>query len=371
MRSRRGGRGTDHAGSAGADAAAGGSGSMASPAEPGSAAAGDSGAVPASPPTAFLMHPSAVLHDTGWGHPEHQGRLRAIASALKDDLVALHGRVVQVEPEAAREDEVALVHDGALIETVREAVGQARERGQPLEVDPDTRVSGASWEAALGTLGAGLEAVHGVVAGRYRNAFVAARPPGHHATPGRAMGFCLFNNIAVAAASLRARGEAGRVLIVDWDVHHGNGTQDIFYEDPDVFFLSLHQYPHYPGTGAANETGRGRGEGYTLNVPLAPRTPRAHYVNTFARALETAVSRCEPDFILVSSGFDVLAGDPLGGQVLEPGDLHRTTRIVMEAADRCCEGRVVVFLEGGYDPQRTGAGCVAAVRALAGVTMDV
>ena len=320
--------------------------------------------------TAFFMHPSAVLHDTGWGHPEHQGRLRAIASALKEDL-ALHGGVAQVAPEPAREEDVALVHDGALIETVRAAVDEAREWDQPVAIDADTRVSGASWEAALGTVGAGLEAVHGVGAGRYRNAFVAARPPGHHATPGRAMGFCLFNNIAVAAASLRARGHAGRVLIVDWDVHHGNGTQDAFYGDPDVYFLSLHQYPHYPGTGAANETGRGRGEGFTLNVPLSARTPRGDYLRVFRMALATAVSRCEPDFILVSSGFDVLAGDPLGGQLLEPEDLHETTRMVMEAAERCCGGRVVVFLEGGYDPQRTGAGCVAVIRALAGVEVDV
>ena len=317
------------------------------------------------------MHPSAVLHDTGWGHPEHQGRLRAIASALKQDLVALHGKVVQVEPKPGGVDDVALVHNDALVETVRQAVDQARVLGQPAAIDADTRVSGASWEAALGTVGAGIEAVHGVSEGRYRNAFVAARPPGHHATPGRAMGFCLFNNIAVAAASLRARGQAKRVLIVDWDVHHGNGTQDAFYGDPDVFFLSLHQYPHYPGTGAANETGTGEGEGFTLNVPLSPRTPRGDYLRVFRMALETAVARCEPDFILVSSGFDVLAGDPLGGQLLEPEDLDETTRMVMETAERCCRGRVVVFLEGGYDPQRTGAGCVAVIRALAGVSMDV
>ena len=370
MRSERGGHRTDHAGSAGVDAAGADSVSMVSPAEPGSAAAGDSGAAPGLPPTAFFMHPSAVLHDTGWGHPEHQGRLRAVASALKDDLAVLHGRVEQVASEVAREEDLALVHGRALIEAVREAVERARKGGRPVAIDADTHLSGASWEAALGTVGAGLEAVHGVVAGRFRNAFVAARPPGHHATPGRAMGFCLFNNVAVAAASLRARGEAERVLIVDWDVHHGNGTQDIFYEDPDVFFLSLHQYPHYPGTGAAHETGRGRGEGFTLNVPLSPRTPGSDYLRVFGMALETAVSRCEPDFILVSSGFDVLAGDPLGGQLLEPGDLHEMTRMVMAVAERCCTGRVVVFLEGGYDPARLGHGCVAVIRALAGVAMD-
>ncbi|MCY3679193.1 MAG: histone deacetylase [Gemmatimonadetes bacterium] len=320
--------------------------------------------------TAFLMHAAAVLHDTGWGHPEHQGRLRAVASAVKNDLVALHGRVEQVAPEAAGEKDLKLVHADALIARVNGAVTMARESGRVGALDPDTRVSGASWEAALGTVGAGLEAARGVAEGRFRNAFVAARPPGHHATPDRAMGFCLFNNIAIAAAALRARGLARRVLIVDWDVHHGNGTQDAFYDDPSVFFLSLHQYPHYPGTGAANETGSGAGEGFNLNVPLAPATPRRDYLQVFGMALETAVDRCRPDFILVSSGFDVLAGDPLGGQLLEPEDLHEATLRVMEAADRCCGGRVVVFLEGGYDPERTGAGCVAVLRALAGVDMD-
>lgn len=321
-------------------------------------------------PTAFLMHASAVLHDTGWGHPEHQGRLRALASAVRNDMVALHGRVEQVAPGSATVDDLALVHTEELVETVRGAVDTARERGRVTAIDADTRVSAASWDAALGTAGAGLEAVRGVADGRYRNAFVAARPPGHHATPDRAMGFCLFNNIAVAAADLRTRGEAGRVLIIDWDVHHGNGTQDAFYEDPAVFFLSLHEYPHYPGTGAANETGRGAGEGFTMNVPLRPGTSREHYLEVFRRALGEAVSRSGPDFILVSSGFDVLAGDPLGGQMLEPEDLHRATRMVMDAAKRCCGGRVVVFLEGGYHPERTGAGSVAVLRALAGVGMD-
>ena len=320
--------------------------------------------------TAFLMHPAAVLHDTGWDHPEHQGRLRALASAVKNDMIALHGRVTQVAPAPAVPEDLLLVHEQSLVDAVRRAVDEAREQGEVVGLDPDTWVSAASWDAAMGTVGAGLDAVRGVAEGRYRNAFVAARPPGHHATPDRAMGFCLFNNVAVAAASLRAGGEAERVLILDWDVHHGNGTQDIFYEDPDVFFLSLHQHPDYPGTGAANETGRGRGEGFTLNVPLAAGTPRDRYLELLRRALEEAVSRCEPDFVLVSSGFDVLAGDPLGGQLLEPEDLHRATRMVMEVAERCCGGRVVVFLEGGYDPERTGAGCVAVIRALAGVGMD-
>ncbi len=320
--------------------------------------------------TGFFLHPSAVLHDTGWGHPEHQGRLRAVAAAVKDDMTVLHDRVTYVEPStSASTKELLRVHSPQLLETVRGATAEAANHGRPVPVgsEPDTRVSGASWEAALGSAGAGLDAVRGVAERRFRNAFMAARPPGHHATRDDAMGFCLVNNVAVAAADLLARGQADRVLIVDWDVHHGNGTQDIFYEDPSVFFLSLHQHPHYPGTGAAHEMGQGRGEGFTLNVPLPAGTPREEYLRVFAQVLETSVSHSAPDFVLVSAGFDVLAGDPLGGQLLEPEDLHVVTLMLVEAAERCCDGRLVVFLEGGYDPARTGLGCVAMLRALAGV----
>ena len=323
--------------------------------------------------TGFFLHPSAVLHDTGWGHPEHQGRLRAVAAAVKNDAAALGDRVEYGEPDSepgsASEEALARVHSPELLKTVRRAVAEAEERGRPVGVagDADTMVSGASWEAAAGSAGAGLDAVRAVAKGRFRNAFVATRPPGHHATPHRAMGFCLVNNVAVAAADLRARGHADRMLIVDWDVHHGNGTQDVFYDDPSVFFVSLHQHPHYPGTGAAAETGRGRGEGFTLNVPLPAATPRDRYMRLFAQALETSASRFEPDFVLASAGFDVLAGDPLGGQLLEPEDLHVATSMLMEVADRFCGGRLAVFLEGGYDPARTGQGCVATLRALAGL----
>ena len=314
------------------------------------------------------MHPSAVLHDTGWGHPEHQGRLRAVASALKEDLVALHGRVVQAAPETARQRDVALVHSGALVETVREAANRARERGRPVTVDADTRVSGASWEAALGTVGAGLEAVHGVAAGRFRNAFVAARPPGHHATPGRAMGFCLFNNIAVAAASLRARGEAERVLIVDWDVHHGNGTQDIFYEDPAVFFLSMHQHPLFPGTGGAAERGRGAGEGTTLNLPMPAGLPAARYVETLLDGLDRALEDFEPDLTLISAGFDAGAEDPLGGFTLLPSDFDTLTHEVVGRTRATAGNRVVSSLEGGYNPDELGRNVVSHLTALRDAT---
>jgi acetoin utilization deacetylase AcuC-like enzyme len=181
------------------------------------------------------------------------------------------------------------------------------------------------------------------------------------------MGFCLFNNVAVAARGLQARGLAERVLIVDWDVHHGNGTQEIFWEDPSVFYLSLHQSHHYPGTGAADETGAGEGAGTTLNVPLQIGTPRDDYQRAFDRALDAARERFDPDFVLVSAGFDVLAGDPLGGQLVEPEDLHRMTRRIVEDGAGGCGGRVVVVLEGGYVPERLGAGAVAVIRGLAGL----
>ncbi len=235
-------------------------------------------------------------------------------------------------------------------------------------------VSAASWGAATGSTAALLTAVGQVADGTLSAAFVATRPPGHHATPDRAMGFCLINHVAVAARWLQATGRADRVLVVDWDVHHGNGTQDTFYADGTVFYLSLHQSPHYPGTGAADETGMDDGEGWTLNVPLLAGTDAAEYRQHFSRALEQGLETCRPDFILVSAGFDVMAGDPLGGMLLEPEDLYALTREVMAgAAKKSMDGDapgvgVVAALEGGYDPARTGLGAAAVLRALAGIS---
>jgi acetoin utilization deacetylase AcuC-like enzyme len=315
--------------------------------------------------TGFFLHPASALHDTGWSHPEHQGRLRALASTVGKDMLTLHGHVAQFESALADVEDLLRVHDEAHVRDVRRAVDLAEEREAVVSLDADTRVSGASWEAALASVGAGIAAARAVAERRIENAFVAARPPGHHATPDRAMGFCLFNNLAVTARWLQAAGHAERVLVVDWDVHHGNGTQDVFYQDPSVFFLSVHQWPHYPGTGAATETGVGKGEGTTLNVPLPAGTPRREYLEVFDRALGDAVERFRPDFVLVSAGFDVLAGDPLGGMLLEPEDLHTMTRRIVEVGAASCEGRVVALLEGGYVPQRLGTGVIAVIRALA------
>lgn len=321
--------------------------------------------------TGFYLHPSSPLHDTGWGHPEHQGRLRALASTVGKDLLTLHGHVEQRPSAEAVDDDLLRVHTAEHLRRVRAACDAAEASGRVESLDSDTKVSSASWDAAVGSAGTAIAAVKDVDDGVIANAFVATRPPGHHATPSTPMGFCLFNNVAVAARWLQSEGRAERVLIVDWDVHHGNGTQDVFYDDPSVYFLSLHQSPHYPGTGAASERGAGPGRGHTRNVPLPAGISRADYRERFTESLATVLEDFEPDFLLVSAGFDCLAGDPLGGFLLEPEDLYGMTREIVELAGTRCGGRCVHFLEGGYDPKRLGDGTVAVIRALAGLDVPV
>ena len=315
----------------------------------------------------FYLHPASPLHDTGWGHPEHQGRLRALASTVGRDLIALHGHVEHHEGVDGAVEDLLRVHTQSHVDVVRAACARAEEEQAIVALDPDTKVSSASWAAAVGSSGTTIRAVQAVAEGRLRTGFVATRPPGHHATPDQAMGFCLFNNVAVAARWLQAHGHAERVLIVDWDVHHGNGTQEVFYGDPSVFYLSLHAWPHYPGTGSADEHGEGEGAGTTLNVPLPAGTPRDTYRRHFTEALRTATRSFTPDFVLVSAGFDAMAGDPLGGFLLETPDLYAMTVEIVELAVDLCDGRVVTVLEGGYDPPSVGRGAVSVIRALAGL----
>jgi acetoin utilization deacetylase AcuC-like enzyme len=284
------------------------------------------------------------------------------------DLLALHDKVIQVEAGEATEEDLLRVHSPAHLEFVRDAAERAERESTLIRLDPDTVVSPASWRAAVGSSGALITAVEAVAAGTLASAFVATRPPGHHATPDRAMGFCLINHVAVAARWLQATGRTERVLIVDWDVHHGNGTQDVFYADGTVFYMSLHQWPHYPGSGSSDESGEGEGEGWTLNVPLPAATPADEYRTHFSDALTRALEVCHPDFVLISAGFDVMAGDPLGGMLLEPEDLHALT---LDVVERIGNGiGIVTALEGGYDPKRTGRGTAAVLRALAGIDLD-
>ncbi len=296
-------------------------------------------------------------HDTG-DHPENAGRLLAIDSEL-ERLNLLGGRP-EIPFTAAPDDVLALVHDPRYIAGIREFSAQG---GGWL--DADTPVGARSVDIAALAAGAGVAAVDAALDGRAQHVFVLARPPGHHATPTRGMGFCLFNTIAVAAAHALRRG-LDRVLIVDWDVHHGNGTQDAFYETDEVLFCSVHQWPLYPGTGAASERGAGRGAGYTINVPLAAGADDDAYREVFDQLILPAANAFRPQIVLISAGFDAHANDPLAGMlVTERGFASLARRVVGIAADHA-DGRVVAFLEGGYDPPALAASVVATLAELDG-----
>jgi acetoin utilization deacetylase AcuC-like enzyme len=319
-------------------------------------------------PAALVSHPDCGRHDTGWGHPEHMGRLPAVIRALYRDTPALLDHVLQHEARTAEESQLLRVHTPAVIDRVRRTALEAEHTGTLVRIEADTVVSAASWDAALGSAGCGIDAVDLVLTGRARNALALCRPPGHHASADRSMGFCLFNNIAVATRQAQAVHGVERVLIIDWDVHHGNGTQDIFYDDGGVYYVSLHLDGHYPGTGAADERGAGAGHGWNLNVPLPTALPAAEYRAQFEAAIAQAFAEAQPQVVMVSGGFDCLRGDPLGGLLLEPADLHGMSESVLALAGPLGAG-VIVLLEGGYAPDRTGAATVATMRALAGIPL--
>jgi len=323
---------------------------------------GAGGGAAARAATALLLHPDCGRHDPGWGHPEHQGRLPAIVAALEHATPELLGRVLQREARPADPDVLEWCHAPPMIARAREAVANAAAAGAPLALSEDTSVSAASWDAALAAVGSALDGVDLVLDGVVPSAFALCRPPGHHATPTRSMGFCLFNSVALAALHARRRG-IGRVLIVDWDVHHGNGTQDIFWEDPAVYYVSLHQWPWYPGTGAPGERGAGAGHGTTLNRTLPAGTDGARYLDAFADAVGSAARAHRPELLLISAGFDTLAGDPLGGFLLEPSDMRTLTLAARDIVGERVP--LVAVLEGGYAPARTGAAVVEVFRALA------
>jgi acetoin utilization deacetylase AcuC-like enzyme len=313
----------------------------------------------------FFHHPACSLHDTGWGHPEHQGRLRAVAQAVSMALPELHDIIRSVDGAPLDPSLALLAHTQRHVDHVRATVEQVQDADGLGRLDVDTVVSARSWEAALAGAGCAVDAVTAVLTGQTRTAFAAIRPPGHHAESDRAMGFCLLNNVAIAAATARDRGLAERILIVDWDVHHGNGTQEIFYSEPDVFYLSLHQSPHYPGTGAASERGEGAGLGATRNLPMAPDLDPDVYVEALLEAITEATQSFRPDLMIVSAGFDAAREDPLGGFTLDAEHFAQLTSEAVRRTAGSTGGRTVSVLEGGYNPPELGRNVVAHLKALA------
>jgi acetoin utilization deacetylase AcuC-like enzyme len=292
--------------------------------------------------TLLYYDPRFLDHYTG-NHPERASRLRQIVARLES--TGLAAQCTRPNWEPASRARLERVHEPGYIDIV--AAIAARGGGH---LDPDTAVSPASFDVARLAAGAVCDAVDRVLAGEDRTALCLVRPPGHHALRERAMGFCLLSNVAIAASVARDEHELDRVLVVDWDVHHGNGTQDIFYADDRVGFFSIHRWPFYPGTGDTEETGTGAGLGTTVNLPVAFGTPRQTYRQTFAAELEKFAARFLPQLILISAGFDSHRADPIGSLGLEVEDFADLTKIVRDVAAVHAQGRVVSVLEGGYNP---------------------
>ena len=292
--------------------------------------------------TGFVYHPDYILHDPGAGHPERPARLESILLELNE--TGLYHDLTAIAPEPVDQKWLLTVHTAEYIETLQQSTAKA-----PVYLDPDTGLSEHSYRVARLATGGVLAAVDRVMDNTVDNAFVAARPPGHHALPDRAMGFCLINHVAVAARYVQQKYGLERVLIVDWDVHHGNGTQVVFYDDPSVFYFSTHQWPYYPGSGAATETGSGAGVGTTLNVPLAKGAGDAEIVGAFTDKLLPAAEAFRPEFVFISAGFDAHRNDPLAGLEVTVAGYRELTRLVMDIAERFADGRIVSVLEGGYN----------------------
>jgi len=304
---------------------------------------------------AFVSSSDCGRHDTGWGHPEHVGRLRGIPKALREEA-EFFGRVQHVDSRHATVDDLMLAHDARYIEHVRAVVAAGGGR-----LDADTVASEGSWDAATAGAGAVLDALDLAFGDGPRRSFCAVRPPGHHALHNAAMGFCLFGNVAIGAHYARRRYGVERVLIVDWDVHHGNGTQALVESERDVRFISMHQWPWYPGTGAADDRGPHRN---VWNLPMRAGLPPTTYVDALCGAIDAATMDFVPDVVMISAGFDSLKGDPLGAFTLEYEHFEQLTRFLVERAETWCGGRIVSALEGGYDPDRLGVACVRHMMAL-------
>jgi acetoin utilization deacetylase AcuC-like enzyme len=305
--------------------------------------------------TAVVEDSHFLDHRGPAGHPERPDRL----TAVHDALAPRSDRLVPVAPRPATREEILRIHSPEHIDRISRACEQA-----PALLDADTYVSPESFEIGLLAVGGSVDLARAIAAGRVQAGLASVRPPGHHAEADRAMGFCLFNNVAVTARALQAEDGVDRILILDWDVHHGNGTQHSFEEDPAILYVSTHQHPYYPGTGAASEAGRGRGAGFTLNIPMPAGCGDAEYAGAFQRILAPAARTFRPDFILVSCGFDAHRDDPLADMQVTAAGYAAMAAIVRHLADDLCGGRLAFILEGGYALSGVREGTTAVLDAI-------
>ncbi len=308
----------------------------------------------------FVYHPIYLDHDTGIRHPERKARLESITQQLEEDN--LSSQLLRIEPFQAATEWITEIHDIEYIKKVENACQQ----GEGFIDNPDTPASENTYNAALMAVGGVLAAIDNVMKGTIQRAFCSVRPPGHHAEQNSSMGFCFFNNIAIGARYLQKKYQLNKIFILDWDVHHGNGTQHSFERDSSVFFSSLHEDPRYcyPGSGAADEIGLGPGEGFTLNCPIQPGTLDEHYYIVFEQNIIPAIKSFRPDFILISAGFDAHTSDPIAHVNLTEKTYTNMTHSLSRLADEFCHGRIISVLEGGYDLKAIGNSVSAHIKAL-------
>ena len=315
--------------------------------------------VQASLPTGLVFHPDYLKHDSGTNHPESKKRLSALMAHL--ERKGLLAQLKSIQPRPASVEWIEAAHDPSYIKRVER---MCEDDGGML--DPDTHVGPDSYGAALMAAGGVMAAVDAVMNKKIKNAFCAVRPPGHHAERSKAMGFCIFNNVAVGARYVQKKWGLGRILIVDWDVHHGNGTQSIFWDDPAVFYFSTHQYPYYPGTGSENEVGGGEGEGFTFNMPMYEGSGDLEYVEAFENIFYPLAVKFSPEFIFISAGFDAHQDDPLASINLSEAGFKKLTQVIVKLASKSCDGRLVSVLEGGYNLRSLSASVEKHIRVLMG-----
>ncbi len=291
--------------------------------------------------TGIVKHSDYLQHTAGSGHPESPERLASVYEML--DNPNMSWKYVDIKPRLATHNEIAYVHTESYIERIAGTAGKSC-----VILDPDTSTCAETYEIAKLAVGGACNAIDAVMTQEVDNAFAFIRPPGHHAGAGNSAGFCIFNNVAIGAMHAMKKHGLKKILIADWDLHHGNGTQKIFYSDRRVLFFSTHQYPYYPGTGGLHEIGEGQALGYTINVPLKRGAFNGTFISAFRKILEPVAMEFKPDLILVSAGFDTYYQDPLGGMRVTPEGFAAMARVLLNIADKCCSGRVVALLEGGY-----------------------